>query len=98
MAKLLSKLVGENFTPPPKVDSQIIILDPKKPEVSDEVLNLAKIGFRMPRKKLVANLSTSGIVSRDKAIDILKSLNLSENIRSEELSLKNWQEIADFLV
>ncbi len=83
----------EYFTPPPKVDSQIIILDPQKPEVSDEVLNLAKIGFKMPRKKLTANLSASGAISRDKALDILKSLNLSENVRAEELSIKDWQNL-----
>ncbi|MBR3368574.1 ribosomal RNA small subunit methyltransferase A [Candidatus Saccharibacteria bacterium] len=88
----------EYFTPAPKVDSQIIILDPKKPEVSEKVLNLAKIGFKMPRKKLVANLSASGIVSREKAIESLKSLHLSENIRAEELTLNDWQKLSDILI
>ena len=95
----LGPVVGrEYFTPVPKVDSQIIILDPKKnPEVSEEVLELAKNGFKNPRKKLIANLAASGIVSREKALEILNKLHLPEDIRAEKLSLDNWQKLADLL-
>ena len=54
----------EEFTPPPKVDSKVIVLEPLKNQiVSDEVFKLIRLGFVSPRKKLVANLA--GILSRD---------------------------------
>ena len=48
----------EFFTPPPKVDSQVVILEPlAKPLATESTLALIKLGFIAPRKKLVANLS-----------------------------------------
>lgn len=95
----LGPIVGrEFFTPPPKVDSEIIILDPKKaPEISEEALNLARLGFSAPRKKLTANLSRSGLFSREKALEGLKTLNLDENARAENLSLKDWENLLNIL-
>lgn len=49
-------VVKEEFTPPPKVDSQVIVMEPKLPEVSEEVFGLIRRGFVAPRKKLVHNL------------------------------------------
>lgn len=95
----LGPIVGkEFFTPPPKVDSQIIILDPKPtPVVSENALNLARRGFRMPRKKLIANLSISGGISRERASEALKSLCLDENTRAEALSLEDWEKMSKIL-
>ena len=88
----------EYFTPAPKVDSQIIVLDPKKtPEVSEEALSLAKNGFKNPRKKLIANLSAAGLGSREKILDAISRLGLPEDIRAEKLSLENWQNLSDIL-
>lgn len=96
---VLGPVVGrEFFTPPPKVDSEIIILTPKSsPEVSEKALKLAQIGFRMPRKKLTANLATSGGISREKASEALKTLNLDENARAENLSLPDWESLSQIL-
>ncbi len=86
----------EYFTPPPKVDSQIIILDPKPaPEVSEEVLELAKIGFKMPRKKLVANLAQN--YPKEKVLEAMKEAGIDENARAEAFSLNDWQNIANLL-
>ena len=91
----LGPVVGrEFFTPPPKVDSQIIIFSPRKsPLVPEKAIELAQIGFRMPRKELTANLATFGGISREKASEALKTLNLSENSRAEDLSLADWQSL-----
>jgi len=58
-AKVLAgPVVGkEEFTPPPKVDSQVIVLEPKEPLVGDEVFELIRKGFVAPRKKLIHNLA-----------------------------------------
>ena len=72
------------FTPVPKVDSQVIILDPHKPEVSDRVMQMIKTGFSAPRKKLVNNLSEYQIAP------ILEQMSLSRDVRPADLSLSQW--------
>lgn len=86
------------FTPPPKVDSQIIILDPKSsPEVSEKALDLARRGFRMPRKKLTANLVGFSGLTRESALEKLKTIGLNENSRAENLTLADWEKLANLL-
>ncbi len=47
----------EEFTPPPKVDSRVLVLTPHAATVGAEVMRLAKAGFAAPRKKLMHNLA-----------------------------------------
>lgn len=79
----------ELFTPPPKVDSQVIILDPHPPIVSEEVIKLVKRGFSAPRKKLVKNLG----LEKTKADQVFNSLGLSPDARPADLSLSDWQNL-----
>ena len=82
------------FTPPPKVDSAVIVLEPlKKPLVPEYALDLAKLGFSNPRKKLIKNLPY------DKAtvLDAFARLGISENARPADLSLSDWKSLADLL-
>ncbi|MDO4978569.1 MAG: 16S rRNA (adenine(1518)-N(6)/adenine(1519)-N(6))-dimethyltransferase RsmA [Candidatus Saccharibacteria bacterium] len=80
----------EYFTPPPKVDSATIILEPyEKPLVSDEVLDFIKIGFSSPRKKLAHNLP----VDKTELISILESLGISPDARPADLSLEDWDKL-----
>lgn len=48
----------DEFEPAPKVDSQVLILEPFKngPKYPDELMNLVKKAFKNPRKKLKHNL------------------------------------------
>ena len=59
----------DEFTPPPKVDSQVIVMEPHAPEVADEAFDLIRRGFRAPRKKLVRNLM--GMKSREELEQIM---------------------------
>ena len=95
----LSEVVGrEYFTPPPRVDSQIIVLTPRPaPLVPREVIDFASRAFRSPRKKLTANLSTSGLCSRERALECVSRLHISENARPEDLTLFDWKALADLL-
>lgn len=79
----------ELFTPPPKVDSQVIILDPHPPIVSEEVIKLVKRGFSAPRKKLVKNLG----LEKTKADQVFNSLGLSPDARPADFSLSDWQNL-----
>ncbi len=93
----LGPVVGrEEFTPPPKVDSQIIILDPlTSPIISDEALRLAKRAFSAPRKKLVKNLSPYYSVASLKST--LTQLSISTDARPADLELTDWQKLYDTL-
>lgn len=86
----------EYFTPPPKVDSQVIVLDPlESPRVADGAIELAKRGFTAPRKKLVKNLSP--YYSVDSLKSALASLGLSVDVRPADLSLEDWQSLLEKL-
>ena len=73
------------FEPAPKVDSQVLILEPFKdgPKYGDEIFKVIKMAFRNPRKKLKHNIP--GIP--DKYADF----------RPSDLHLSDYHEINNFL-
>ncbi len=85
------------FTPPPKVDSQILILrrrpQPLFPGIdSNRFFRLVKAGFSQRRKKLKSALK-SGL---DKGIDpgdLLLRARISPDARAQELSLEQWHQL-----
>ncbi len=82
------------FTPPPKVDSAVIIMDPlAKPQVSEQVINLMKVGFKNPRKKLIKNLP----YEQDALESAFSALKIDKNARPADLSLEQWQKLLNFL-
>ena len=83
-------LKGE-FTPPPKVDSEVIILEPKEPEVPEEVFGLIRKGFTAPRKKLIHNLS--GLKSKEELLGIFQELGISADARPSDLKLMDWKKL-----
>lgn len=86
----LGDVVGrEYFTPPPKVDSQVLILTPHAPRVSEAVLHLAKVGFAAPRKKLLHNLTAQLGLSREEILAALPD----PSVRPGDLSLEDWDEL-----
>lgn len=92
----LGPVIGrEEFTPPPKVDSQVIVLTPHTPEVSEEMFKLIKRGFVAPRKKLMHNLAGSN--SKDELKQIFEKVNIDINARPGDLHLSDWQKLYDFL-
>lgn len=81
------------FTPPPKVDSQIIVLTPHPPIIDDKIFQLIKLGFSNPRKKLIHNLSN--LKPKSDWLTIFQNLNLSPDIRPADLSLDDWQKLSN---
>ena len=81
----------EFFTPPPKVDSQVVILEPlETPLASEKTMSLIKLGFIAPRKKLISNLSTSLKQSKEELQKIFAENNIDENARPADLSIEDW--------
>ena len=89
------------FTPPPKVDSQVLVLTPlPEPQINPACLDLAKIGFSSPRKKLAANLSSVNLgvinpalanLSKTDWHQILEQNSINPDARAEDLSLWDWE-------
>lgn len=87
------------FTPPPKVDSQVIILDPyPTPLASEETLRFAKMGFSSPRKKLAANLSAALSLPRSQVDESLTSLGIDTSVRPADLSIEDWNNLYKTLI
>lgn len=88
-------VMAAEFTPPPKVDSQIIVLKPHAPRVNDEVFELIKRGFSSPRKKLMNNLN--GYVETVRLKKALDGIGISLDARPSDLSLEMWAKLYSLL-
>lgn len=87
---------AEEFTPPPKVDSQVLILRPlPEPQIPASALILASRGFSNPRKKLSANLADTQYSKTDWE-RILQDCSINPAARAQDLDLWDWQELGDF--
>ncbi len=84
-------VLREEFTPPPKVDSQILVLEPHTPEIGEEVFKLIRTAFKSPRKKLIHNLNDFG--SKEKISEILREIGLDENARPGDLHLGDYRQL-----
>lgn len=91
----LGELVpAEYFTPPPKVDSQVVILKTRsKALIGDNeqaFFHVVKAGFSAKRKKLRSSLSGGLGISKPEAETVLKNAGLDPNARAESLSIQDW--------
>lgn len=97
----LGKLVpAELFTPPPKVDSQILILEHRKEPYfgsrdSKQLFRIVKAGFSERRKKLRSSLSGGLGISKDAADELLAKAVISPDLRAQNLSLDDWLALYD---
>lgn len=96
----------ESFFPSPKIDSAILkISDIRDPFdslslaqddtkiLSKQFFRTVKIGFASRRKTLANNLSAGYHIGKEEASDIIKTIGLSDKVRAQELSIKNWREL-----
>jgi len=86
---------AELFTPPPKVDSQVVILRTRPaPLVSAQDENsffrLVKAGFSAKRKKLRSSLAGGLAISKDEAVQIITNAGINPDVRAEDLALTDW--------
>lgn len=92
----LGKVVpAELFTPPPKVDSQVVILKRhQKPlflDIDESVFfKTVKAGFSSKRKKLRSSLSGGLGIDKKEAEILLKKAAINSDLRAEALTLEQW--------
>lgn len=83
------------FTPPPEVDSQILVLKRRtKPPFGDidvrAYFEIVKAGYSARRKKLRGSLSGGLRITKEAADELLNSADISPDKRAQELSLNDW--------
>ena len=86
------------FTPPPKVDSQIILLRRRKslpfPGVDEKAFfRLVKIGFSARRKTLLNSIANGMRIEKGIVEGMLDQAKIDPNTRPQMLGLKDWYEI-----
>lgn len=87
-------VLAQLFTPPPKVDSQVVIMrqreEPLFPGVDiADLLLLVKAGFSERRKKLKTSLKT-GVGREVDTTSLLEHAGIPAAARAQELSLEQW--------
>jgi len=95
-------VLPEMFTPPPKVDSQVVILHTRsKPLMSDENMKaffrVVKAGFSAKRKKLRTSLAGGLRMSKPEAERLLEAANIDPNARAETLSMSDWTRLSQIV-
>jgi 16S rRNA (adenine1518-N6/adenine1519-N6)-dimethyltransferase len=89
---------AELFTPPPKVDSQILILRYREMPLftdvdSKQFFRLVKAGFSERRKKLRSSLSGGLHIDKGEAEEFLHGAGLDPNLRAQALTLNDWHKL-----
>lgn len=89
---------AELFTPPPKVDSQILIMDrlkePLFPNIDSKVFfRLVKAGFSQRRKTLLNALSGGLQLGRNEVSVMCDQAGIDPGRRAQTLSLEEWHSL-----
>lgn len=91
-----------SFFPVPKVDSAVLRLVPRSeplitPKSEKHFFALLKAAFSQRRKTAVNGISSGLSLSKDTVKAALRSLNLSETVRAEQLSMEELCALSDTL-
>jgi 16S rRNA (adenine1518-N6/adenine1519-N6)-dimethyltransferase len=93
-----SKVPAALFTPPPKVDSQILILERHSSTLFTDVdpksfFRLVKAGFSQRRKTLLNSLSGGLHLTKPETLALLATARIDPRLRPQNLSLEEWYAI-----
>ena len=86
------------FTPPPKVDSQIVVLKRRTELLFDDVeprefFRTIKAGFSQRRKTLLNSLSAGLHLDRETVKSVCQSVDIDPGRRAQTLSLDEWHNL-----
>jgi len=89
---------AELFTPPPKVDSQILLLEYRSQPLFNNVdekkfFRLVKAGFSERRKMLRSSLSGGLHISKSEADEVLLKAKIEGNLRAQALTMEQWYDL-----
>jgi len=88
------------FTPPPKVDSQVVVLHSHDSPFRDEAheklfFRIVKAGFSAKRKKLRTSIASGLHISKEEGEALLKSAGINPDDRAEVLSVADWLRLVE---
>ena len=97
-AELDIEVPRQFFTPPPKVDSQVVVLRIRdNPLITSEdqrdFFRIVKAGFSAKRKKLRSSLSGGLGIDKSVAEELLKNAGISPDARAEDLAITDWRRL-----
>ena len=97
-AELDIEVPRQFFTPPPKVDSQVVVLRTRNnplitPEDQRDFFRIVKAGFSAKRKKLRSSLSGGLGIGKGMAEELLKNAGISPDARAEDLAIEDWKRL-----
>ena len=97
-AELDIEVPRQFFTPPPKVDSQVVVLRTcNSPLITSEdqrdFFRIVKAGFSAKRKKLRSSLSGGLGINKSVAEELLKNAGISPDARAEDLAIEDWRRL-----
>ena len=97
-AELDIEVPRQFFTPPPKVDSQVVVLRTRAeplvaPQDQKDFSRIVKAGFSAKRKKLRSSLSGGLGIDKSATEELLKSAGISPDARAEDLAIDDWQRL-----
>lgn len=100
-AKKITNVPRTVFIPAPNVDSAIIRLDKYKTKVYEAkneefFFEFIRLCFSQRRKTLINNLSAK--FDKQLIIKMLNHFNIKENVRSEELEIKDFINLCDYII
>jgi 16S rRNA (adenine1518-N6/adenine1519-N6)-dimethyltransferase len=89
------EVAAELFTPPPKVDSQILVLGRRHEPLFAGVdiqsfFRIVKAGFSSRRKTLLNSLSAGLRITKEQARELLEGAGIDPGLRPQSLSLPHW--------
>lgn len=93
---------AEYFTPPPKVDSQVVVLRVRPQSLLGSIdertfFRVVRAGFSAKRKKLRSSLAGGLAISKDEAEALLEKASINPSARAEALAIEDWLRLAEFV-
>ncbi len=89
----------EYFTPPPKVDSQVIVLETRDvplvaPEDERAFFRVVKAGYAERRKKLRSSIAAGLAISKPAAEELLRHADIDPEKRAQDVTIAEWCRLA----
>ena len=100
----IMEVPNSSFIPEPEVTSEVIKMNLRKnPAVNIEnpkvMFMIIKSAFMQRRKTLLNALTNTKVfINKEEGTQILKKLNLNENVRAEELSIQDFANITKIII
>jgi|AntRauTorckE6833_2_1112554.scaffolds.fasta_scaffold00163_26 16S rRNA (adenine1518-N6/adenine1519-N6)-dimethyltransferase len=92
-----SVVPAQHFVPPPKVDSQVVILDRRRQPLFDiddsAFFRVVKAGFSARRKMLRSSLAGGLHIPKDKLVSVLVDAGIRPDDRAQALSMESWADV-----